>query len=125
MTATVSQTAGSAAHVLESTIGTEALTAEALAERLHVSPQTVYRWRTVGVRGVRLPALRLGSAFKFAPVDVQQFLLRLSGRPDETPQTERAPHGRRRRLAVSPENAATLASCGIPSTVVSRKDVTG
>lgn len=92
-------------------LGDELLTTAQIVDRLGVRRDTVYRWRTVGYHGHKLPSIAFGRVLKFAPDDVFAFVLRMSGRPQEA--TPRRQHEQRRRTGSSPEAIAHLASLGI------------
>jgi hypothetical protein len=80
-------------------VGTEQLTTLAqLARRIPcrrnarpVHPSTVHRWRSPGIRGIRLECLKIGGAWHTSMEAFQRFCERLSQRDDPSDPIKPAP----------------------------------
>jgi Protein of unknown function (DUF1580) len=60
-------------------------------KRIHVS--TIHRWRSAGMRGVRLEALRVGGTWCTSIEALQRFFVRLAEAQEKAPPTtERRAH---------------------------------
>lgn len=65
---------------IQMTLPNKPIPLAAVAERLNVSKSTVHRWRTVGVRGIKLSCVRVGARWFAAEPEVAAFLNVLNGR---------------------------------------------
>jgi excisionase family DNA binding protein len=54
------------------------LSVEQIATRLNVSVDAVRKYITVGVKGLKLKAIKLGKEYRVRPGDLEEFLEKLS-----------------------------------------------
>jgi hypothetical protein len=77
------------------------------------NPATLWRWRTRGIRGVRLQTLMIGGRRHVLPSALRQFIEAVTAAPSGRPNGEtddRSPEAKRQR---SPEMSRRLRQAGL------------